>query len=82
MFDELDMFPVIQDKQPFSHIMPLIRDYMDEVADGISYTNPPCHFLGEPVNTLYVKGGMVIVKTKKVTVRLPVTTTLVNLNKE
>jgi len=80
---QLELFSTNPEEgQPLTHILPLIRDYMDEVAEAINYTNPPCTFLGEDVHTLYVKSGMVVIKTARCTVRLPVSTTLVKLNPE
>ena len=71
-----------EEGQPLTHILPLIRDYMDEVAEAINYSHPPCTFLGEEVHTLYIKAGMVLIKTARCTVRLPVSTKLVKLNPE
>jgi hypothetical protein len=73
---DLDLFPE-DSKQPLSQMLPLVRDWMEEVAEGITYKNPPLTFMNEDVQFLYVKAGMVVIKTKRTTVRLPVSTTMV-----
>ena len=75
MINILELFPDAQ--QPLSQMLPLIIDHMDEAAEGISYSKPPLTFMNEDIDVLYIKAGMAVIKTKRITVRLPVNTTMV-----